>query len=323
MAQKILILGGTGFIGRNLWERFSKNSSYEVYATFRKESPVHPKVKFIKADLTQPADVAKAVAGMDIVIQSAATTSGAKDIIEKPYIHVTDNAVMNALLFRACFDAKVKHVVFFSCTTVYKPQENPVREEDFDGEVYDKYFGGGWTKIYNEKMCEFYSRISQTKYTVIRHSNIYGPYDKFDLERSHVFGATVTKVMNAKNGKITVWGDGSEERDLLYVDDLMSFVELAIQKQKVPFELVNLGSGTSVSIKELVGKIIKYSGRNLQIEYDTSKPVIGFKLRINSDRAKSLYQWHPEVSLDEGIKKTLFWYQNNDYQSVSARNLSS
>ena len=66
-------------------------------------------------------------------------------------------------------------------------------------------------------MCEFYSNLSKTKYTVIRHSNIYGPYDKFDLEKSHVFGATLTKVMNGKE-RVTVWGTGREGRDLLYIE---------------------------------------------------------------------------------------------------------
>lgn len=314
MKKKLLILGGSGFIGRNLWARFSGDPAWEVYAASRSGMPAggtSAGVQFIKADLTKAADVAEAVKGKDVVIQAAATTSGAKDIVEKPYVHVTDNAVMNALLFRACFEAKVKHVVFFSCTTVYKPQEEPVREEDLKGEVYDKYFGGGWTKIYNEKMCEFYSRIGETKYTVIRHSNIYGPFDKYDLDKSHVFGATVTKVMKASDGKITVWGDGSEERDLLYIDDLVDFVALVLERQQERFELVNVGAGETVPIRELVEKVIRHSGRDLKIEYDLTKPVIGFKLRISLDRVRSRYGWKAKVSLDEGIRRTLAWYREN------------
>ena len=67
---------------------------------------------------------------------------------------------------------------------------------------------------------------------VIRHSNIYGPYDKYDLDKSHVFGATITKVMTNKNNRIEVWGKGTERRDFLYVDDLVDFISLAIKKQK-------------------------------------------------------------------------------------------
>ena len=103
-------------------------------------------------------------------------------------------------------------------------------------------------------MCDFFSRLGNTKYTAIRHSNIYGPYDKYDLERSHVFGATITKVMTAKK-EVVVWGKGTEERDLLHIDDLVNFVKLVIQKQKKKFQLFNCGVGYSISINNLVKKI--------------------------------------------------------------------
>ena len=102
-------------------------------------------------------------------------------------------------------------------------------ETDWDANVpmEPRYFASGWTKIYIEKMCEFLRRLGVTRHTVIRHSNVFGPHDKFDLERSHVFGATVTKVMTAADGKMVVWGRGEEARDLLYVGDLVDFVTRA------------------------------------------------------------------------------------------------
>ncbi len=217
MTRKILITGAAGFIGRNLLEYFLQGSQYEVYAVYNRVLPpenlkTHSRARLIKADLTNPIDVDRVCRGMDVIIQAAATTSGAKDIVTKPYIHVADNAVMNSLLLRAAHDHKVGQVIFFSCTVMYPKKENPVREEDFNHQISKKYFGVGWTKVYIEKMCEFYSSIGETKYTAIRHSNIYGPYDKYDLEKSHVFGATVTKVMTAKDGKIVVWGTGPERR---------------------------------------------------------------------------------------------------------------
>ena len=72
-------------------------------------------------------------------------------------------------------------------------------------------------------MCEFYSRLGRNKYTLIRHSNIYGPNDKFDLKKSHVFGASLNKVVNCKNNFVNIWGDGKESRDLLYISDLINF----------------------------------------------------------------------------------------------------
>ena len=314
MRRKILVCGITGFIGRNIAEAFAENDSFEVYGTYLKSEPLkNPKIKMVKADLTDKNDVNTAIKGMDIVIQAAATTSGAKDIINKPYYHVTDNTVMNALIFRAAFEHKISHLIFFSCTVMYQSSDAPVKETDFDAskEVYPSYFGGAWMKIYNEKMCEFYSRIGPTKFTVIRHSNIYGPHDKYDLEKSHVFGATVTKVMTAKDGgKIIVWGEGKEERDLLYVSDIIDFVKLAIEKQKNKFELFNAGYGSSISVSNLVKKIIEHSGKKIDIEYDLSKPTIKTKLCLDTTKAKKVLGWSPKISLDDGIKKTIRWYMS-------------
>lgn len=316
--QKIVILGASGFIGRNLAERLVKRDDLKVYGTYLEEKPTIKGVSLKKVDLTNAAEVDRIIKGKDIVIQAAAVTSGAKDITTKPYLHVTDNAIMNSLIFKSCFDHKVKHVVFFSCTVMYPNKKTPVKEKDFNYAITDNYFGVGWTKVYIEKMCEFYSKISTTKYTAIRHSNIYGPYDKYDLAKSHFFGATITKVLTNTNnlpdrkaGKITVWGDGSEKRDLLYVSDLVDFVEIVLQKQKEPFELINIGQGKSFSVKEVIQKIIAGSGKLIEMEFDTSKPTIKFNLALNITKAQQKYNWEPKTSLEEGIAKTIAWYKQH------------
>jgi len=313
--KKVLICGATGFIGRNLIESLMNRDELELFGTYFNSEPLnYPGVQMAQADLTSNDDVNRVVKEMDLIIQAAATTSGAKDTVTKPYYHVTDNAVMNSLIFRAAHEHKVSHVVFFSCTTMYQSSDIPVRENDFNAsqEIYPSYFGVGWTKVYIEKMCEFYSRLGNTKYTAIRHSNIYGPYDKFDLERSHVFGATMTKVMTAKDGgRIMVWGDGSEERDLLYVSDLVDFVESVIELQEEPFELINLGCGSSISIKHLAEKMIGISNRDIFIEFDMAKPTIKFNLVLNVEKARQKYNWRQRISLEEGIRKTLLWYKEN------------
>lgn len=313
--RKVLVTGATGFIGRNIAEFFARDDRWEVYGTYFKSMPlIDPEIKMLRADLTAKDDVEKTVKGMDLIIQAAATTSGAKDTINKPYYHVTDNTIINSLIFRAAHESRVSRLVFFSCTTMYQDSDRPVKEADFDAgkEINPRYFGVGWTKVYIEKMCEFYSKLGNTKFTVIRHSNIYGPYDKYDLERSHVFGATVTKVMTTpEGGKITVWGSGEEERDLLYVSDLVNFVSLAVDKQETAFELYNVGLGSSVSVKDLVNMIIEISGKDIKIDFDLSKPTIKTKLCLDTSRAKGLLGWVPQVSLEEGISKTIKWYKLN------------
>ena len=310
--RRLLICGATGFIGRNLTEWFSRRPDFDIVALYHRRPPYAcPNVTWVRADLRQAEDLQPLLDGVDIVVQAAATTSGSKDITTRPYIHVTDNAVMNSLLFRAAHDGAVRHLVFFSCAVMLPSSETALAETDFDAnkEIHPAYFGVGWTKFYIEKMCEFYARLGVTKYTVIRHSNVYGPYDKFDLERSHVFGATVTKVMTAREGKIVVWGSGEEARDLLYVDDLMEMVEASIDRQTQPYGLYHCGYGEAISVRDLVRKIVSASGRQLAIEHDLSKPTIKTSLFLDCAKAARELGWRRRTPLDDGVRRTLAWWQ--------------
>ena len=317
MRTKVLLCGATGFIGRNMLEFFSKNKEFDIRATSYKRPKFDVKnsaneIEWVKGDLRDPSFVNTVMQNVDIVIQCAATTSGSKDIVNTPYLHVTDNAVMNSLLLRSAHDNKVSHFIFFSCTVMYPSSVSAIKEIDFDNNtpLHERYFGVGHTKLYIERMLEFYSKISDMKTTAIRHSNIYGQHDKYDFERSHVFGATVSKVMLATD-TVTVWGTGEEARDLLHVDDLNRFVGLAIERQIEKYELFNCGAGIVIKIKDLVEKIVKISGKSLFIKHDLTMPSIPTSLCVNCEKAEKKLGWVPEVSLETGIYSTLNWWAQN------------
>ena len=311
MKKKIIILGASGFIGKNIAIELSKNKNFEVTGTYFKNKSSIKNVRMLYANLTLKKDSNKLIQGKDIVIQAAATTSGAKDIISRPYIHVNDNAIINSMVTRSCFDFKIKHVIFFSCSIMYSPNSNkPQKEKDFNPKnIYDGYFGAAHMKIFVEKMCEFYSKLGINKYTIVRHSNVYGPYDKFSLEKSHVFAATIKKVLSSK--KLIIWGDGKEKRDLIYISDLVNFVKKAIKKQKNKFGLYNIGSGKLISINDLAKKIIKISKRNVIKENDLSKKTLKTCICLDCSKAQNELEWRPKINLDLGIKKTISWYYKN------------
>ncbi len=311
---RVLVCGATGFIGRNLVQTLSRQPDLDVHALRFSRPPYEAAgVTWLQADLRDASAVNAIVRGMDVVIQAAATTSGARDIVATPYIHVTDNAVMNSLLLRACHDHKVGHFVFFSCSVMYQPRVSPWREEEWDAsqEMHLNYFGAGWTKVYIEKMCEFFSRLGVTRHTVIRHTNVFGPFDKFDLERSHVLGATVAKVMTSRDGKVSVWGTGDEARDLIYVDDLVRFVELALRRQVTPYEMVHVSAGRAISVRDLVRSVVVASGLDLRTEYDPSRPTIKTSFALDNRRARELFGWEPEVSFEEGVRRTVQWWKQS------------
>ena len=311
--MKIIICGATGFIGRNLVEFFNKNGN-EIIAVFNKRKPFCPSsenLRWINADLRTPGVLKDYLKDTDVLLQFAATTSGAKDIIERPYIHVTDNAVINSYLLRECFENNIGHFVFPSCTVMLNSEENQ-SESDWNPntKINEKYFGVAYTKIYVEQMCRFYSKLG-LKTTVIRHSNAYGKYDKFDLFKSHVLGATITKVINAKENEILeVWGTGQARRDFIYIDDLVDFIDKSISNQKDNFGLYNCGMGYSVSINDLVKKIIKISGKELRIRNNIDRPDFPTALSLNCEKAFNELNWKVKTNLEDGLKKTYKWASN-------------
>lgn len=320
--MNILLFGSTGFIGRNLLEYYSKDKANKILAIGKSRSlPESDNVKFDHYDLTFKENVLCAFGAADAyfgdekytVIQAAATTSGAKDTFANPLFHVTDNAIINSMILREEQNHNVDVHVFFSCTVMFSGHEGLVSEETPILTIDDRYAGAGWTKVYIEKMCEFCSKIGKTKYIAIRHSNIYGPYDKFELGHSHFLSASITKVMTTPDGgDIVVWGDGYEERDFVYVSDLCDFVDARIKEDQdesligfiKKFRLVTCVGGQNITTNEVVKKIIDASGKKLRILNDRTAPSIP----INFHFAFSSYV---KVPLDEGLKKTIQWWREN------------
>lgn len=315
--KKVLVLGGTGFIGRNFVEYYANKKDYEVTATYFTRIPWDLTIaKWMRADLRIDDDVNRVINDFDLVIQAAATTSGIRDGVNRPDLHMTDNVVMNAQILRRVNQLKINNFVFFSCTTMLQTSSEPQKETDLDLslEMHPTYFGVGWTKVYIEKLCEFYARKSSngTQFHVIRHSNVYGPHDKFDLDRSHVFGASITKVMTAEN-EVLIWGSGKEKRDLVHVEDLISLVDLAVARQETRFSIYNCG-GDFISVRDLVQRIIEVSGRkNVVLKFDETKPTVDFEATLDCSFAISVLGWEKKVSLEEGISRTIkFWKNHHD-----------
>lgn len=315
---KVLVLGGSGFIGSSIVEKFSGDPKYEVTATVHhnlNKLNLNRKLIYHPVDLKDKGEVKLLFikTSPDIVIHAAAVTTGSKDVIERPYLHVTDNVIMNSIVFEQAFLQKIKHVIFFSCTVMYQSNENPQKESDWSAgnEVYPSYFGVANMKMYSEKMCDFFSRLGITKYTAIRHSNVYGPRDKFDLDKCHVFPAMVNKICNAKD-TLEVWGDGKASRDLIYIDDLVDFVDKCIQNQNSKYELFNCGAGYALSISEIIDRIKEAAGKdNLKLVYNNSKPNIPTKVVLNCDKAKDLLGWEMSTTCKYGAAKTVEWYKNH------------
>ena len=310
---RVLVAGGAGFIGVNLINRLLSEGA-RVRATIHRKEPVilDERIEYVRCDLTKMEDCQKAVSGMDYVFHCAANTSGAAVMASTPLVHVTPNILMNSQMLEAAYFAKVKKFVWLSSNAAYPPSgDRPVKEEEmFDGDPYETYFGVAWMKRYTEILCRLYSeKLKDPMPTVVlRPSNIYGPYDDYKFETSHVMAALIRRVVE-RHDPFEVWGTGDDIRDWIYIDDFIDAMILATEKIKT-YNPINIGLGKGYSIKEALRIMLEVEGyTDAEIKFDSSKPsMIPIRL-IDTTKAETLLGFKAKTGLEEGIKKTIDWYR--------------
>jgi GDP-L-fucose synthase len=309
--SKILILGATGFVGRNLAEKLYK----EGYTNLRNHGFTRKLEGFgesVQGDLRDDKFVEEIMKGVDVVYHCAASTSNAVDTIYAPLLHVTPNVIINALTMEKAYKEGVKKFIFLSSSTIYPESgERAVRETDNIYEsIYKTYFPVGWMKRYAEVLCKMYSEIlvNPMQTVIVRPANLYGPHDKYDLDKCHVTPASIIKVATRLD-PIPVWGDGTEIRDLLYVEDFCEALQLIMEKEEA-HEIYNVGSNKGYSVNEVIGYLKEIEGLESPIDYVNNKAPMIPKRLIDSYKIFYTLGWEAKTSIKEGLEKTLNWYKS-------------
>lgn len=313
--KNILVAGAAGFIGTNLALALTKRGA-RLRLTIH-DKPLQtsfPDAEIITCDLRVAEHCARAVEGIDQVFLCAAHTSGAAVIRSTPLVHITPNVLINTLMLEAAHRAGVGRFCFISSGAAYPPTaDRPVREDEmFEGDPHDVYFAAGWMKRYAEILCRTYAeKIPRPMPTiVVRPSNVYGPYDKYDFAVSHVTAALIRRVAERQR-PIEVWGTGGDIRDLIYVDDFIDGVLAAVAIDR-PHFAVNICSGAGHSVREILDKILSVDGyADAEVRYDPSRPsTIPVRLMDNS-LARQMLGFEARTPLEEGLRRTIDWYRQN------------
>jgi len=310
--KHVLVAGGAGFIGSHLISKLLLAGA-KVRAADIKDKPQinDSRIEYVQCDLTRKEDCQKVVKGMDYVFMAAANTAGAAVMEHKPLVHVTPNVIMNGLMLESSHEAGVKKFLFISSNTVYPDLDTPMKEEDMKyGDVFYKYYFVAWMKQFSEVMCQMYAKgKSPMKTIIVRPANSYGPYSNFDPEMSHVIPALIRKVVERQN-PLPVWGDGTDIKDFIYVEDLVEGMLLAMEKLETP-DPVNLATGKQCTIKEILHDILEIDGyKDAKIEFDTSKPMMIKKRLISPEKAKAVLGFEAKTPLKDGLQKTISWYRS-------------
>ena len=310
--SNVLVTGGTGFIGTNLIKKLLETGAI-VKATFHRQEPTEflDQVDYVRAELTKREDCQRVVQGSDYVFMCSAYALGAGKSEEEKLQHTTADIIMTDFMLEAAHRARVKKFLWISSCVMYPLSNTPLKEEQgHDNPLFDKYFIIGSAKRYGEKLCQKYAEktVNPMPVVVVRPTSAYGPHE--NLATSHVIPALIRKVVERHN-PVEVWGDGTAIKDLIFVDDLVEGMLLAMEKVN-KFMPINLGSGKQTSIKEIIETIIKVDGYNgARIVFDTSRPTMLSKILIDVTRAKEILGFKARISLEEGLKKTIEWYRQN------------
>lgn len=255
----------------------------------------------------------------ELVILAAAKVGGIKANFDAPVEFLVENLQIQNNVIRAAHEAGARKLLFLGSSCIYpKFAPQPIPESALlSGSLEPTNEAYAIAKIAGIKLCQAFSREYDANFISVMSTNLYGPGDDFDLETSHVLAALLRKAHEAKMsgaGEMIVWGTGTPRREFLHVDDLAAAV-LFLLEQYNSSEIINVGCGEDISIRELAELICEVVGFRGELRWDRSKPDGTPRKLLDISRIKNL-GWKPTIALRDGIARFYEWFLDNYVQSM-------
>lgn len=312
-SKNVLVTGGTGFIGSFVCEQLLKKGA-NVLATTKSGDlsnikHIRSDIRVYKGDLTNPDAALKASIKQDIILNLASKVAGIQFNVNHPATMFADNIIIYRNMLNAAVKNNVERFLVTSSACVYARNCTiPTPEEEgFLDDPEPTNLGYGWSKRTAELMGKFYSSEYGLKVAIARPYNAYGPRDDFDPKTSHVIPGLIKRIFNNEN-PLLVWGSGNQTRSFLYAEDFARGL-LEITEKYAVADPVNIGSKEEISIADLAKMLIKFSGKNIELKFDISKPDGQPRRNCDTKKAEKMFGFKTKVSLTEGLKKTIEWYK--------------
>lgn len=310
--KRIIILGGLGFIGRNLYNSLvADNYQVKILADRVNESegePIddHIRKNIIEGSILDKSFIEKALTGYDVIF-SFAGRSGASDSIKDPYHDLDTNLKGHLNILEACKKNNPNALLIFpSSRLVYgKPEINPVNENHplKPESIYAIH------KLTTEHYYLLYQRLYNLNCIIFRISNPFGPYQRFGSNHYGILNWFIHKALYKE--EIEIYGDGSQKRDFIYIDDLIDLLKRSMNSEKMFGKIYNVGYGSGISLKEAVNIIEK----NIPETKTAFKPWPEIDKMIETGdyisdlkALKNVIGWEPQTTFEEGIRKTIKFY---------------
>jgi GDP-L-fucose synthase len=304
-SEKIFVAGYRGLVGSALMRRLEREGFNNL-----------PKRDRAQLDLGDERAVQSFFAKERpaIVIFAAAKVGGIKANNDFPVEFLLDNLRIQNNIIRSAYETGVRKLLFLGSSCIYpKLAPQPIPETALlGGPLEPTNEAYAIAKIAGIKLCQAYAREYGANFISAMPTNLYGPNDNFDLEMSHVLAALLRKAHEAKTRKareLAVWGSGAPRREFLHVDDLASACLFLLEKYDSP-EIINVGCGEDISIRELAQLICDIVGFEGQLAWDTTKPD-GTPRKLLDVTKLQNFGWRPTIPLRDGIAQTYEWFLQN------------
>jgi len=311
--RRVVVSGGSGFLGSSVVEKLRTAGCREITVPRSRDYDLREKTEALRLYKD---------ARPDIFIHLAAVVGGIGANRSNPGRFFYDNAVMGLHVIEA---ARLVGVEKFVCagTVCSYPKFTPVpfREDNFwNGYPEETNAPYGLAKKMLLVQLQAYRQQYGLNGIYLAPVNLYGPRDNFDLETSHVIPALIRKCWEAKQARakeLLAWGTGNPTREFLYVVDAAEAIVLAAEKYAKP-DLVNLGSGEEISIRDLLERIRSLVGYEGALRWDATKPDGQPRRCLDTSRALAEFGWHAKTSLVDGLPKTIRWFKDNTRLAMRA-----
>lgn len=306
--KRVLVTGGTGMIGMQLVNLLLKKGAKILVVSMEKNKDLSKDVEYKKLNLTSYDNCLKASKGIDYVFHLAGIKVSAGIATKRVASIFVPGVLFNTNMMEASRVNGVKRYLYTSSVGVYGPAKIFHEMDVWKTFPSPKDWFGGWAKRIGELQVEAYKiEFGWDKTTIVRPANTYGPYDNFDPKNAMVIPSLIRRILDGEN-PLVVWGDGTEIRDFVFSRDVAGGMICAMQH--ADGSALNLGSGSGVTIRELVQTICGCVDKPPKIIWDKSKKS-GDKMRIMDIKKAQAIGYKPKVNLEEGIKETIGWFLKN------------
>jgi nucleoside-diphosphate-sugar epimerase len=305
-----VVTGGAGFIGSHLVEalvaRGDEVRIVDSLVTGRASNvEAFPGVEFLHGDLADPDVARRGVAGADYVLHQAAIPSVPRSVQDPVTSHRANvDATLNVLV--AARDAKVKRVVFAASSSAYGDAAALPKQEDMPTAPLSPY---ALQKLVGEQYMQLFTALYGLETVSIRYFNVFGPRQDPSSPYSGVISLFVTALL--ENRAPTIYGDGEQTRDFTYVSNVVDGVLRACTAPQASGQVINVATGTRISLNDLFRSIAKITGATVQPQYAASRAGDVRDSQADISRAERLLDYKPFVGLDEGLAHTIAWYRES------------